>query len=91
MWLPGAREGFSVHAATVTLPFFYPFDRIPSSSASQLPRFPGLPPSLTFRFGFSKSDIKEVTFAQRLFMVARAGEQLAAMRHDEQQKDAPFK
>lgn len=42
------------------------------------------------RFGLSKTDIKEVTYAQRLTYVVWAGEQLAALRHDAGQKDAPF-
>jgi hypothetical protein len=42
------------------------------------------------RYGFSKTDIKEATFAQRLFFVAWAGEQLAALRHDAGQTDAPL-
>ena len=42
------------------------------------------------RYGFSKADIKEVTFAQRLFFVVWAGEQLAALRHDAGQNDVPL-
>ena len=42
------------------------------------------------RYGFSKDDIKEVTLAQRIFYVAWAGEQLAAIRRAAGQRDAPL-
>ena len=42
------------------------------------------------RFGFSKSDIKEVTHSARLFWMMNIGCQLAAIRNDAGNKDAPL-
>jgi hypothetical protein len=42
------------------------------------------------RFGFSKSDIKEVTHSARLFWCIKFAEQLAAVRCDAGQNDAPL-
>ena len=42
------------------------------------------------RFGFSKSDIKEVTHSARLFWCVKISEQLAAIRCDAGQADAPL-
>ena len=42
------------------------------------------------RFGLTKSDSKDATYVGRLFFLAKAGEQLAAVRHDAGQSDAPL-
>ena len=42
------------------------------------------------RFGFSKSDIKEVTHSARLFWCVKMAEQLAAIRCDAGQDDVPL-
>ncbi len=42
------------------------------------------------RYGFSKADIKEVTLAQRLFYVAKVGEELAEIRAAAHNVDAPL-